>query len=262
MDEQSLKELLDTWVDRYNRPEFIEDDPIAIPHAFASRDDIEIAGFLVSTIAWGNREAIVRSGHRLIGLLDHAPADYVRHASQEELHRLRRFVHRTFNGEDVIAFLLAIRSMMERFGGIGLFFEQVYRESGDMRVAIDRFRIEFFRREHPARCEKHLSCISRGAACKRLNMYIRWMVREDDRGVDFGLWKTIPPAALYLPLDLHSGEMGRALGLLHRKQNDWKAVEEITVALRRFDAADPVRYDFALFGAGMSGFLKCEDAVR
>ena len=150
----------------------------------------------------------------------------------------------------------SIRAICERHGGLGRFVEASYASTGDMRRVLAAFREEFFRTEHPERCRKHVSSIERGASCKRLCMYFRWMVRHDDRGVDFGLWRTIPPSALYLPLDLHTGNMGRALGLLARRQNDWRAVEEITAALRTFDADDPVRYDFALFGAGIDGFLK------
>ena len=160
-------------------------------------------------------------------------------------------MHRTFNGGDFIAFVRALRRIYSQSGSLGDFFEQQYAQSGDMRVVLSRFRREFFTVEHPARCEKHLSSIDKKAACKRLNMYLRWMVRRDSRGVDFGLWQAIPLRALYLPLDVHSGNVGRMLGLLERKQSDWKAVEEITASLREFDAHDPVRFDFSLFGAGI-----------
>lgn len=251
-----LGELLERLHDKYNRPEFIPEDPISVPHRYAGRADREVAGFFAATIAWGNRKAIVRSGHRLMRCMDDAPADFVRNASECELAALSTFVHRTFNGQDLRDFVLALRGIETRFGGIGAFFERTFEATGSMPATLAAFRREFFSAEHAPRCEKHLSSIERGAACKRLCMYLRWMVRRDARGVDFGEWTRIPMEALYLPLDVHAGEMGRALGLLTRRQNDWRAVEEITVALRTFDPGDPVRFDFSLFGAGMDGYLR------
>ncbi len=256
MEYEALKELLERLYDKYNRPEFIDSDPVSVPHRFSAREDIEISGFLAATIAWGNRRTIVASGCRMMEFMDHAPYDFTMNASETELARLRNYAHRTFNGGDLRDFLLALRNFYAREGGIGGFFEREWQRTGDMRRVLSAFRTRFFEAEHAPRCEKHLSAIDRGASCKRLNMYLRWMVRRDGRGVDFGLWRSIPASALYLPLDLHTGNMGRALGLLTRRQNDWKAVEEITAALRTFDASDPVRYDFALFGAGIDGFLK------
>ena len=256
MNREELKELLETLHDKYNREDFIEADPISVPHGFTRPEDIEISGFLASTIAWGNRKAIVRSAHRMMSFMDNAPYDFTLNASEEELAALQGYVHRTFNGMDFIAFVRALRHLYTNYGSIGEFFAREYAAHGDMRPVLSSFRREFFSCEHESRCEKHLSSIDKGAACKRLNMYIRWMVRRDGRGVDFGLWSGIPMSALYLPLDLHSGNMGRALGLLSRRQNDWKAVEEITETLRSFDPADPVRYDFSLFGAGIDGYLK------
>lgn len=256
MEKEELRDLLEHLHDKYNRAEFIEPDPISVPHAFTAKEDREIAGFFAATIAWGNRKAIVKSARRMMQYMDDAPADFVRHASAEELARLQTYVHRTFNGQDFTDFVLAIRGIAERFGGIGDFFESHYEAEGDMARVLSAFRREFFACEHNPHCEKHLSSIDKGAACKRLNMYLRWFVRRDDRGVDFGLWRKIPMSALYLPLDVHSGNMGRALGLLSRKQSDWKATVEITDSLREFDPADPVRYDFSLFGAGIDGFLK------
>lgn len=253
--DSELYALLERLYDRYNRPEFIPDDPISIPHLFSSREDREIAGFLAATIAWGNRKAIVKNGHRLMHFLDDAPADFVRNASDHELDLLSGFVHRTFNGADLRDFVLALRRMDRLYGGIGRFFEDRYATAQNIPEVFDQFRNEFFSCNHEARCEKHLSSIAKGAACKRLCMYLRWMVRRDDRGVDFGLWQRIPMSALYLPLDVHVGEVGRELGLLTRRQNDWRAVEELTERLREFNAEDPARYDFSLFGAGMEGRL-------
>ena len=247
-----LKELLDALCDRYNRAEFIADDPISVPHRYTARADREVAGFLAATIAWGNRKAIVASGHRMMRLMDDAPADFVANASEHELTRLKKYVHRTFNGGDLRDFILAIRRMQRLYGGIGNFFERRYEATQSIPATLADFRREFFGCEHAPRCEKHISSIEKGAACKRLCMYLRWMVRRDERGVDFGEWQRIPMSALYMPLDVHSGEMARALGLLVRRQNDWRAVEELTAALREFDPKDPVKYDFALFGAGIN----------
>lgn len=253
---EEIRELLDRLYEKYNTPDFIEHDPISIPHGFAGRGDREVSGFLAATIAWGNRKAIVKSARRMVEYMDGQPYDFTLNASPQELARLEKYVHRTFNGGDFISFVLALRSLIERYGGIGEFFEQTWERTGDMRAVLSEFRARFFDIDHQGRCEKHVSSIDKGASCKRLNMYLRWMVRDDGRGVDFGMWKRIPASALYLPLDVHSGNMGRALGLLKRKQNDWKSVEEITGALRELDPDDPVKYDFALFGAGIDGFLK------
>ena len=253
---EETRDLLERLHDRYNSPDFIADDPISIPHRYTTRGDIETSGFLASTIAWGNRKAIVKNARRMMEHMDDSPHDFIVNASEGELARLDTFVHRTFNGGDLMTFVRSLREMERRHGGIGGFFEEAWRRTGDMRAALSEFRAEFFSVDHLPRCGKHVSSIDKGAACKRLNMYLRWMVRRDDRGVDFGLWTKIPPSALYLPLDVHSGNMGRALGLLTRRQNDWKAVEEITSALREYDPVDPVRYDFSLFGAGIDGFLK------
>ena len=256
MQKEELHELLEHLHDKYNRAEFIEPDPISIPHSFSDRHDREISGFLAAAIAWGNRKAIVKSAKRMVQYMDYAPADFVRNASEQELRHLQTYVHRTFNGQDFTDFVLCMRHIMERWGGIGEFFEQNYLATQDMAQVLSLFRREFFSYDHNPHCEKHLSSIDKGAACKRLNMYLRWFVRHDDRGVDFGLWRKIPMSALYLPLDIHTGNMGRALGLLNRNQNDWKATAEITASLREFNADDPVRYDFSLFGAGIDGFLK------
>lgn len=250
-DTQELRELLEELHDKYNDVSFIESDPISIPHAFSAKEDIEIAGFLAAAIAWGNRKAIVKSGNRMMEYMDGAPYDFTMNSSDAELAGLETYVHRTFNGGDFADFVKALRRMYTVHGGIGGFFERGYAASGDIRTVLSDFRREFWSCDHRPRAEKHVSSIDRGASCKRLNMYIRWMVRRDGRGVDFGLWKSIPASAIYMPLDIHSGNTGRALGLLDRRQNDWRAVEELTASLRGFDPLDPVKYDFSLFGAGI-----------
>ncbi len=256
IDTTPVAELLEELYSRFNRPEFIAEDPISIPHSYSSKGDVEISGFLSATIAWGNRRAIVKSARRMMEYLDDSPYDFVMNASEGDLERVQSYVHRTFNGLDLRDFILALRSICERYGGVGDFFESSYEHSQSMADVFAHFRREFFMQEHQQRCEKHLSSIERGAACKRLCMYTRWMVRSDDRGVDFGLWRKIPSSALYMPLDVHSGNVARALGLLDRKQNDWKAVAQLTERLREFDESDPVKYDFALFGAGIGGVIK------
>ena len=253
MSNENIRELLERLHDKYNTPDFIADDPVSIPHRFRTQEDIEIAGFLAATIAWGNRKAIVKSANRMIEYMDGAPYDFTMNASEADLDRVLAYVHRTFNGGDFRSFILSLRHLYEKYGTMGAFYEGEYARSGDIRAAISKFRSEFFTPPHAPRCEKHLSSIDRGAACKRTNMFLRWMVRRDAGGVDFGLWDRIPMSALYLPLDVHSGNTARSLGILTRRQSDWKAVEEVTANLRSFDPADPVRFDYALFGAGIAG---------
>jgi len=232
-----LKDFLDEKVEEYNRPVFIETDPIQVPKQFSEKENIEIAGFLAATIAWGNRPAIIKNALRLMALMDNQPYDFVAQASMEEISRLQKFVHRTFNGDDCIYFIRSLRNIYQNHGGLQSVFEK-------------GFYSVFFELDGE-RTRKHISNVQKGASAKRLNMFLRWMVREDKRGVDFGLWKGIQASKLMLPLDVHTGNTGRKLGLLQRKSNDWNAVEEITAALREFDPEDPIKYDFALFGLGV-----------
>ena len=189
MNKEELRDLLEHLHDKYNRPEFIEPDPISIPHSFSDRHDREVAGFMAATIAWGNRKAIVKSAARMMQYMDYSPADFVRNASASELAHLQSYVHRTFNGQDFTDFVLAIRGITERWGGIGEFFERNYVATQSIPQVLSLFRKEFFSIEHNPHCEKHLSSIDKGAACKRLNMYLRWFVRRDDRGVDWTMEK-------------------------------------------------------------------------
>lgn len=248
-----MRDLLERLHDRYNNESFIEADPISVPHSFTRPVDREIAGFLAATIAWGNRRAIVQSAHRMMRYMDNAPEDFVRNATEADMEYLRTYVHRTFNGVDFQDFVRGLRHIITKWGSVGNYFETCYEEHGDLRSVFSDFRRDFFAAEHDPHCEKHLSSIDKGAACKRLCMYLRWFVRHDNRGVDFGMWRRIPMSALYMPLDIHTGRMGRNLGLLSRKQSDWKAVEELTASLRELNADDPVRYDYSLFGLGISG---------
>lgn len=254
---QHTRQYLDELYYRYNCAAFIEDDPISVPHKFDRKEDKEIGGFLASTIAWGNRKIIVRNAHRMMSLMDDSPFDFVMNASSNDLRALEGFVHRTFNHQDLSYFVLSLRNIYENHGGLGGFFCSSYAKSGDMRVALSEFYKVFFELDVEARTTRHVSNIDKGAACKRLCMYLKWMVRKDGAGVDLGLWsESIPSSALYLPLDVHCGNVARELGLLQRRQNDWRAVEQVTESLRLLDAADPVKYDFALFCAGIEGLLK------
>lgn len=249
-----LKDFLNEKYDLYNNLKFIETDPITIPHLFSRKEDIEIAGFLTATIAWGQRVTIINNATRLMNLMGSAPYDFVMSAKEKDLKRFNDFVHRTFNGTDAIFFMKALQHIYKKQGGL----EQAFRPASgkkneDLRESIMKFRTLFFSIPSPARSGKHVSNPSENSSAKRLCMYLRWMVRTDKRGVDFGIWnsKHITPAQLMCPLDVHSGNVARKLGLLKRTQNDWKAVEELTGNLRQYDANDPVKYDFALFGLGV-----------
>lgn len=249
MNTVQLYSLLEEKHNLYNRPGFIEGDPISVPHLFSSKEDIEIAGFLTATISWGNRKSIVASARRLMKLMDNSPHDFLVHAAPREFRPFLGFVHRTFSGDDCLFFLTALKRIYKVHGGPETLFSEMDRLGAA--EAICRFRNEFLSEEHLSRTEKHLANPLAGSAAKRINMFLRWMVRRDSRGVDFGLWSTIDPASLVCPLDVHSGNIARRLGLITRRQNDWKAAMELTAALRSIDPADPVKYDFALFGMGV-----------
>ena len=245
-----LKAFLEEKHHQYNCERFIISDPIQIPKAFEEPEDIEIAGFITATIAWGQRKTIINNMHRLLGLMDHRPLDFILHAENSDLENFRSFKHRTFNGEDCIFFLRALKNIYRNHRGLRHLFESAYKRNGTLEAALSEFRRTFFEIPHPERTRKHVADISKNASAKRLNMFLRWMVRNDKQGIDFGIWRDIPAKALYIPLDVHTGNVARKLGLLKRKQNDWKAVLELTDNLRQFDASDPVKYDFALFGLG------------
>lgn len=245
-----LKDFLDEKVEQYNQPVFIETDPIQVPKQFAEKENIEIAGFLTATIAWGNRTAIIKNALRLTAMLDNQPYDFVLNASENEINSLQKYVHRTFNGDDCIYFIRSLRNIYKNYGGLQAVFENGFQKEHSVKSAFTNFYAVFFVKEGE-RTRKHISNVTKGASAKRLNMYLRWLCRNDKSGVDFGLWSGIPQSALMLPLDVHTGNVGRKLGLLKRKSNDWKAVEEITETLRKFDQNDPIKYDFALFGLGV-----------
>lgn len=250
MKHQDLKDFLDSKVVEYNHPRFIETDPIQVPHTFKIKEDIEIAGFLTASIAWGNRKSIIHNAYRMMQLLDRAPYDFIMNHKEDDLERLLPFVHRTFNGDDFIQFIKSLQHIYTNHGGLEHIFS-VHAEPYSLQRAIHEFKKTFFEINHLRRTQKHLSDPLKGSAAKRLNMFLRWMVRNDNSGVDFGLWKKLKPSQLSCPLDVHSGNVARKLGLLHRKQNDAKALEELDASLRRLDSNDPVKYDFALFGLGV-----------
>lgn len=241
-----IKDFLDEQYLRFNQPGFIDADPVSIPHLFTRQQDIEISGFLAATLAWGNRKSIIADARRLIGLMDDAPYDFLVNASPADLKPFQKFVHRTFNGDDALFFITSLQNLYRRFPGLEPLFQDMNQHGAAH--AISRFRSLFLETTHLHRSEKHLANPAKGSSAKRINMFLRWMVRDDGRGVDFGLWKTIAPSSLICPLDLHTGQAARALGLLRRKANDWKAATELTGFLRRLDPEDPVKYDFALFG--------------
>jgi len=245
-----LKEFLDEKVSYYNHPRFIESDPIQIPHRFYIKEDIEVSGFLTASIAWGNRKSIITNANKMMTLMGESPYDFIINHKEEQLESLLPFVHRTFNGHDFIQFIKSLQHIYQQHQGIESFFKN-HITKDSTQPAIARFKETFFENEHLARTQKHISNPERGSAAKRINMYLRWMVRKDNSGVDFGIWDTISPSILSCPLDVHSGRVARKLGLLSNKQNNAKALLELDKALRKLDANDPVKYDFALFGLGV-----------
>jgi uncharacterized protein (TIGR02757 family) len=242
---RELKEFLDEKTEIYNQPKFIGTDPIQIPRKFSKKEDIEIAGFIIASIAWGNRKSIINNGEKLLNIMENAPFDFIKNYNKKS--PSYQFVHRTFNAEDLHYFFLALQNIYKNHGGLENIFTK-YQDEKFIMPTIHQFKNIFFELPHSARTEKHVSDPLKNSACKRINMYLRWMVRKDKNGVDFGLWKNISPSKLSCPLDVHSGKIARELKLLKRKQNDAKAVLELDKKLRKLDPEDPVKYDFALFG--------------
>jgi len=245
-----LKDFLDSKVEQYNHPRFIESDPIQIPHNYSIKEDIEISAFLTATIAWGNRKSIINNAKRMMQLLDNAPYEFVMQHEESDLESLMPFVHRTFNGEDFIQFIHSLKHIYKSHNGLESVFA-THSEIFSTQKAIHQFKNYFFEIDHLPRTQKHVSDPLKNSAAKRINMFLRWMVRKDANGVDFGIWESLSPAQLSCPLDVHSGNVARKLGLLTRKQNDAKALFELDTELRKLDKNDPVKYDFALFGLGV-----------
>jgi len=249
----SLKSYLDEKVELYNNSAFIINDPISIPYLFSKKEDIEISGFLSATIAWGQRKTIVNNAKQLIEWMDGTPHDFIINFTDQDLTHFRKFIHRTFNGTDCEYFLWSLKNIYQNHDGLEGAFCNGFNPAGEnIKDAIIHFRKIFFDLDHPARTRKHIADPNMKSAAKRINMFLRWMVRNDAKGVDFGVWTKIKPSQLICPLDVHSGNVARKLGLLQRKNNDWQAAEELTNKLKLFDPIDPVKYDFALFGLGVS----------
>lgn len=250
MKKSELKDFLNSKVIQYNRPVFLESDPIQIPHQFQKKGDIEISAFLTATIAWGNRKSIINNAQRLMEIMDSSPYDFIMNHADTDLERLAGFVHRTFNETDARYFIKSLQYIYTNHGGLEKVFTK-YQGKTSLQPTISSFKEIFFELPHDARTRKHVSDPLKGSAAKRINMFLRWMVRDAKSNVDFGLWKDIPAAKLSCPLDVHSGNVARKLKLLKRKQNDAKALAELDTALRKLDPVDPVKYDFALFGLGV-----------
>ncbi len=250
MNRTELRDFLDSKVEQYNNPKFIETDPIQIPHQFIHKEDIEISGFLTATISWGNRKSIIKNSKHMMELLELSPFDFVMNHKASDLEKLKVFVHRTFNSDDLIQFLKSLKHIYKNHDGLESVFNKG-AQTTSLQTSISHFKSSFFEMNHLSRTEKHISDPLKNSAAKRINMFLRWMVRNDNRGVDFGIWNTLNPSQLSCPLDVHSGNVARKLGLLNRKQNDAKALVELDEALRNLDSNDPVKYDYALFGLGV-----------
>lgn len=248
-----IKEFLEGRVLKYNTPGFITDDPISIPHRFSKKQDIEIMGFLAATLAWGQRKTIIAKCNELSALMNERPYDFILNHREKDLKRFLHFKHRTFQPTDILYFLAFFKTYYAQHESLEYAFSQFVRPGDkDIQKGLEGFNRLFFSLEDvPDRTRKHVSSPAKNSTCKRLNMFLRWMVRNDDKGVDFGIWTTIKPAQLLCPLDVHVDRVARNLGLIHPKTTGWKAVLELTENLRRFDKDDPVKYDFALFGSGV-----------
>jgi len=256
MQQQNLVEFFDRKVEEYNRPSFIDADPVCIPHLFTKKQDIEIAGFFAAIFAWGNRTTIINKARELLQLMEMAPYDFIINHTEEDIKKLLQFKHRTFNTTDLLYFIAFLQHHYSKHNSL----EDAFVKHKPADVVFDEavepmligFHNYFFSMDDmPARTRKHIATPAKNSTCKRLNMYLRWMVRNDKKGVDFGLWKKIKPAQLICPVDLHVARVAKRFNLLTRKPVDWQAAVELTHYLRKLDATDPVKYDFALFGLGV-----------
>ena len=246
-----LKEFLDEKAEFYQQKEFIQTDPIIIPHEYDNKLDIEISGFLISVISWGNRKSIINSGYKIINLLEYSPYDFIMNHSDQDLKRIKGSIHRTFNSEDLIYFIKSLKNIYTNYNGLeGIISNK--KNGNNLQERISIFKKIFFELDSPERTKKHLPDPLNGSAAKRFNMFLRWMVRSNNKGIDFGIWNSISASQLSCPLDIHTGNTARKLGLLKRNQNDSLAVNELDLKLRKMDKNDPVKYDFALFGLGVN----------
>ncbi|MGY4383940.1 uncharacterized protein (TIGR02757 family) [Pedobacter sp. UYP24] len=278
-----LKDFLDMKSEQYNRPDFIENDPICIPHQFTKKQDIEIAAFFAAILAWGQRKTIINKCRELFDRMDNDPYNFMIYHSDDDLKRLLGFKHRTFNDTDLLYFISffkmhytqydsleaaflspadefngdyvsdAIPGKAEFYSSSACLLSEITHQRPKIERSLNYFRSYFFSLEdYPRRTIKHVSSPLQKSTCKRLNMFLRWMVRKDNKGVDFGLWNNLKPKDLICPCDVHVDRVARKLGLIQRKQTDWQTAVELTNALLKFDPIDPVKYDFALFGIGVT----------
>ena len=248
--QREIKSFLDYKADLYENENFIENDPVSIPHLFSKKEDIEISAFMTSTISWGLRKTILKNARRIVEMMDFSPFDFIQNHSKSDLEPLSKFVHRTFNGTDLIFFIRSLKNIYTNYGGL----ENLFKPNNlneNMAVVIHQMKKTFFSIPHSSRTKKHISDPLKGSATKRINMFLRWMVRSNKKKVDFELWKSISPSQLSCPLDVHTGRTARKLRILIRKQNDFKATLELDSNLKKFNPIDPVKYDFALFGIGV-----------
>jgi len=255
-----IQEILWERVKQYNRSTFIDDDPISIPHRFSQKKDIEISAFFAATLAWGQRKTIIKSTNTLMSLFDNAPFDFISHVTESEIEGIPKFVHRTFNTEDLKFFIRFFkRHYAEHESLEAAFFPQRTKEIGAVKLGLIHFHDTFFEGHLASRTKKHVSTPSKNSACKRLNMFLRWMVRKKDNGVDFELWQNIKPYQLICPIDTHVGNIASQLGLISLSAANWQQAIALTEVLKGFSATDPVQYDFALFGLGIeqrrTGFI-------
>lgn len=251
----TIRNWLDEKAETYNHPSFIASDPISVPHRFSKKQDIEIAGFFTAIMSWGQRKTIINKANELMNLMDNAPHQFITGHIARDRKKLNNFRHRTFQPDDVIYLTGVLQKYYKTNSSLeDAFAKHIKKDDIDVCSGLIGFHHSIFDQPHVIeRTRKHIATPLRKSSCKRLNMYLRWMVRRDTRGVDFGIWNKISPNQLVIPLDLHVGRVARQLGLLTRKQNDWKAALELTERLKAYDKRDPVKYDFALFGGGVNG---------
>ena len=249
--------LLNEKYEQFNHPDFIPNDPISIPHQFSQKQDIEIMGFIAATLAWGQRKTIINKCNQLIQLMDNAPFDFIKNHQDTDLKRFLTFKHRTFNTTDTLYFIEFFKDFYSKHESLEeAFIIGLSPEAQNTQVGLENFQKLFFSLEdYPARTKKHVATPAKKSSCKRINMFLRWMVRKDDKGVDFGLWHRIAPSQLVCPCDVHVERVGRKLGLITRPKADWQTAVELTQNLKQLDPHDPVKYDFALFGLGVEKYM-------
>lgn len=249
--------LLNEKYEQFNQPNFIANDPVSIPHQFTLKQDIEIMGFIAATLAWGQRKTIINKCNELVQLMDGAPFDFIKNHQDTDLKRFLAFKHRTFNNTDTLYFIEFFKDFYATHESLEeAFTKGLTTESANTKTALENFQQIFFSLEdYPVRTRKHIATPARNSSCKRINMFLRWMVRKDNKGVDFGIWQNISPAQLVCPCDVHVERVGRKLGLISRPKTDWQMAVELTQNLKQLDPSDPVKYDFALFGLGVEGYM-------